>query len=787
MTSDILLSLSILIASVVFFITEWVPMEVVSLLVMGTVAVTGLVGFEEALSGFSSPAVVTVWAVFILGGSLTRTGVAGFIGSRILFFSGSSNILTLVLIMVSSGVMSAFMNNVAVAALMLPVVMDIARRTGIAPSQLLLPLAYGSLLGGLTTLIGTPPNILVSNALRNNGLNPFGLFDFLPVGGTVMAAGILFMTFVGRRLLPHRDPARESSGFGPPDLEEQYHLRRLLFLLRIPPGSRLVDKSLAESRFRSVLGLNVVGIVRDRNTLLAPDPSEIFRAGDKLLVEGDAERIRDLSQWRQLSIIDSRDTDLDETFTEAMGFAEVTVAPGSAFSGKTLHEIGFFNRFRVNVLAVRRGSALRRVNLSDELLFPGDVLLIQGREDSLSALKKASDFQELRSLAGKKLIDTYHLDERLLITKVPEDSFFAGKTLKDSRLGEVLGMRALCIRRRDGEIVIPEPEESFREEDMLVLEGDPDAFRRLDDFQRLEVIREVLPEIDGIETDRIGLMEAVLSPHGTIYGKTLRQIHFREKYGLSVLAIWREGQAYYDNLRDMALRFGDALLLYGPRNRLPLLGREPDFLVLTEAAQEEPRTEKMKLSVLIMAAVVVPVLLGWIPIYISAVLGAALTILTRCLTMEEAYRYIEWKAVFLIAGMLPLGVALDRTGAARLLADGMVALFGPFGPMAVLLGLIVMTFLAACFIPPAALVVLMAPIVMRTSAEMGISPYALMMAVAVTSASSFMTPISHPANLLVMGPGGYRFSDYLRVGVPLALLVLLVEMAVLPLFWPLTP
>ena len=213
--------------------------------------------------------------------------------------------------------------------------------------------------------------------------------------------------------------------------------------------------------------------------------------------------------------------------------------------------------------------------------------------------------------------------------------------------------------------------------------------------------------------------------------------------------------------------------------------REPDFLVLTEAAQEAPREEKAKLALTIMAAVLIPVIMDWVPIYIAVVIGAAFMVLTRCLTMEEAYRYIEWKAVFLIAGMLPLGTALDNTGAARLLAEGVVGTLGPFGPYAVLFGLLAITFIATSIIPTAALVVLMVPIALKTATSLGISPYALMMGIAMAASSSFTSPISHPANVLVMGPGGYRFIDYIKVGVPLTLVILIVLMIVLPIFWPL--
>jgi di/tricarboxylate transporter len=265
----------------------------------------------------------------------------------------------------------------------------------------------------------------------------------------------------------------------------------------------------------------------------------------------------------------------------------------------------------------------------------------------------------------------------------------------------------------------------------------------------------------------------------------LRQLNFRDKYGLSVLAIWRRGQAHRSNLRDMALQFGDALLLLGPHKNLQMLGREPDFIVLTETAQEELRLDKMKISILIMVGVLLPVFLGCVPIYIAAVVGAALMVLSGCLTMEEAYRQIEWKAVFLIAGMLPLGIALDQTGAAKLIAESVVAVAGPYGPQAVMSGLVALTFVATCFVPTAALVVLMGPIAMSTAANMGLSPYAFMMAIAMAASASFMTPVSHPANILVMGPGGYRFGDYLKIGGLLTLVIMAIIIGVLPFFWPL--
>jgi di/tricarboxylate transporter len=267
-------------------------------------------------------------------------------------------------------------------------------------------------------------------------------------------------------------------------------------------------------------------------------------------------------------------------------------------------------------------------------------------------------------------------------------------------------------------------------------------------------------------------------------GKTLKELSFREKFDLSVLAIWRSGEAYHDDIRDMPLRFGDALLVYGHRSKMKILGHEPDFIVLTEEAQEAPRLKKAPIAVGIMAAVLLVVLLGWLPIAITAIIGGTLMVVTGCLTMEEAYRYIEWPAVFLIAAMLPLGIALQTSGAATLLTDSMVGAIGDAGPLIVLVGLFVLTVLASQVMPNAAVVVLMAPIAIASATDLGVSPHAFMMGIAIAASASFMSPISHPANILVMGPGGYRFSDYIKIGLPLTVVVLVVVLLVLPIVWP---
>ncbi len=790
MTPDMVLVFGILGLSVLLLVSEVIPMEVTALLVLGASALTGLVSPTQALSGFSNPAVVTVWAVFILSGGLTRTGVASIIGRFLLRVSGRQEAVLVAVIMTCAGAMSAFMNNVAVAALMLPVVMDIARQTGTPSARLLMPLAYGSLLGGLTTQIGTPPNIIVSEALRDNGLTPFSLFDFTPVGIVVMAAGIAYMALVGRRWLPDR--GSESTGGGNrqgQDLIQQYHLQERTFQLYLPPQSPLVGKTIAETRLGAILGLNVVAIDRKGALLIAPQPSKTLMAGDGLIVEGRSGNVTslkdELSHWSEL-VADTGHASVGAVLDGSTRTAEIRITKAADIVGKTIGQIDFRNRYGMQILAIRRKNIVRRAQIANQSLEAEDILLVRGPESAFEALWESGGFEDVQSTDPDRLSRIYHLEDRLLTMRVKAGSLLVGKSLAESRLGERVGASVLSIVRDGTAIAMPAPTETLMAGDRLQILGRREDFDLLHHLGALDVRSVDVKVLETIESGDFGLAEAMLSPHTTLAGKTLKELHFREKFGLSVLAIWREGQAYESEfLAGMPLRFGDALLIFGPREKLRLLAREPDFLVLTESAQEAPSTEKAKVSIAVMAGVLIPVMMGWAPIYIAAVIGAAVMVLTRCLTMEEAYRAIEWKGIFLIAGMMPLGMALDSTGAALLVATKVVGAVGAMGPVAVMVGLMTLTFAATCVIPTSALVVLMTPIVLSTAGNMGASPYAMMMAMAMAASASFMTPISHPANVMVMGPGRYRFKDYLIAGVPLTLVVLIVVALVLPLFWPL--
>lgn len=784
---------SILITSVVLLVTEWVPMEVVALLALGTTAVTGLVTPAEAIAGWSNPAVITVWAVFILSSGLTHTGVANIIGRIVLKVSGSSESSIIAVIMVSAGVMSAFMNNVAVAALMLPVIMDISRQTGHSSSRLLLPLAYGSLLGGLMTKIGTPPNLIVSEMLQESGMETFGLFDFTPVGIAVLLGGTAFMVLVGRHLLPRKNPAQEASRSNGPSIKEQYQLQERVFTLQVPETSAIVGKTLSEIRLGSILGLNVLGITRKKRTILSPSPFEKLQALDSLTVEGPAkhiDRLKSLQKNIKYFKIERVENIAALLVSDKVKVAEVTLTNDSPLNNMTLGQAAFRSQYHANVLGIKRSQDIYTADLKDFRLKPNDTLLIQGEGEQLKQMEVQDGFDKLTIIPADHLVDVYRLNERMMKIQLPpeamvEEAMVDGLSLEQSRLGAALGVRVLSIIRGDHHYPLPTSSDILRSNDTLVLEGEQHSLYALRDLGELKLVSDQSVDLNRLEGANVELVEAILHPHSKLAGKTLGDLHFRDKYGLNVVSIWRQGKLFRsDYLGELALQVGDVMLLYGPKEKFKLLAAEPDFLVLTESAQKTPDFKKAKLSLLIMLCAILPAVLDIIPIYISTLIGAAFMVITRCLTMEEAHQSIEWKGIILIVGMLPLGIALDNSGAAQYLANGVVQMVGPLGPMAVMAGLVALTFMATCVIPTAALVVLLVPIVLSTASNMGISPHSLMMAVSLSASASFMTPISHPANVMVMGPGGYKFSDYLKVGVPLTLTVFVIVMILVPILWP---
>jgi di/tricarboxylate transporter len=558
-----------------------------------------------------------------------------------------------------------------------------------------------------------------------------------------------------------------------------YDFQERMIFIHLPANSSLNGKSLQESHFGSALELNVVTILRDQQTILAPGPDFLLKSGDRLLVEGQLDRLFEIYNTDQ-HFLDQESLPTEKIYSAEVKLAEATIPAGSSLIGLTLPQVAFRHVYQLIVLAIRRSGISYYTEIEDLALKEGDILLVKGRVSDLDGLEPDEDF----ALSFPDSFQDYELEEHLMMLRVPQGSPLDGNTLISSRLGDAFGLSVQGIIRKNNTELMPSPDEILQAGDTLIVKGKIEDLHTIHGLQNLLIETDTQPDLSELETDETGLIEAVLSPRSTLAGKAIRELEFRSRYGLTILAIWRQGRAYRSHLRDMTLRLGDALLLFGPRRKLRQFGSEPEFLVLSEEALPAPRNKKAPLAIAIMILVLLPVIFNWLPISISAVAGVTLMILTGCLRMDEAYQLIEWKAVFLIAGMLPLGIALEQTGAAQLISDNLLKLVGNAGPLAITSAIFLLASLGSQIMPNPAVAVLLAPIALSAAADLGLSPYPLMMAVAVSASAAFLSPVGHPANLLVMGPGGYRFSDYLKVGLPLTIIVWLVVILIMPLFWP---
>lgn len=788
MTPEILAVLAILACALVLFVSEKLRADLVALMVLCALGLGGLVSPGEALAGFSNPAVVTIWAMFILSAGLGATGVADLIGNRLVGMVGRSEVVAILLIMTVTGVLSGFMNNIGVAAMMLPVVMDICRRTGMSPSRLLMPMAFASLLGGLTTLVGTSLNLVASGVLIQAGFEGFSLFSFTPIGVPALIVGSLFIALVGRKLLPERAPdsiraSREAANEG---LHFSHQIEERLFHLRVGEGSPFASMALRETALGAVLGLNVRSVTRD-GTVHAPVGGDFELAeGDVLEVQGRREEFDEFLQWRALEVASG--SEIAELLSiRRLALVTATIAADSVLDGLTVAEADFRRRFHAHILTIRREGKVFRGDMASRRLVAGDRLQLEVKREDLAPLLENPAFVEAAVLSEESFGHIYDASDSLLELDIPPDSVIAGRPVAESGLGDALGLRIVAIGRKPQSIFFPEAEEVIHPGDKLLVHGGKKALERVRGIQSLELAPEAGEGGGGAASSGPSsgevFTEATLSPRSALAGKTLRELDLRQRYGVQVLSIWRRGRAYRSHLRNFKLEFGDGLLLAGTKERILALHQDPDFLLLTRPPVDESRATRRKAltASLLVAAVAAVVMLGWLPVALAALSGATLMVLTRCLSIEEAHRAIEWKSVFLIACMIPLGTAMHNTGAAAWLASGVVAATEPLGVWGLVAGLYLLTALGTTVIPAAALVLIMSLVGIDAAAATGVSPHFVVMAVAFAAAASFSSPISHPANILVMGPGGYRFADYLKVGLLLAAVVMV---TVLPLlFW----
>ncbi len=595
-TPDGWIVLGILAGALVAFAWGRLRPEIVAMSVVLALGLSGVATPAAAFAGFGDPVVITIVCLLIVSAALERTGVAALSARLLLRAVGSREVALIVALMTIAGVLSGFMNLVGATAILLPVALALCRQTGTSPSRLLMPLAIAARQGGSLTLIGKASNLIVSGLMVQAGYAPLSFFSFFPVGIAMLAASIIFMATLGRRLLPARMPEGAMPPAGPRrDLLETYRLPERLFRIRVEHGGVLEGKTIAQASLGESFGMTVLAIMRGKSNIWAPGPNE--------------------------------------------------------------------------------------------LLLPGDILLAGARPEEVERLR---------------------------------------------RLGPLA--------------VEPEPAQ----------------------------------DRSALETNTVGLAEVVIAPRSDLAGKSVKELEFRQRYGLNVLAVWHAGQPRRAWLADVELQHGDALLLQGPHERLRSIGQDPDFVSLDESPPL--RTAQVPYALLALGVVILSGATGAVQVSLAAVLAAGIVVIGGCVKVTEAPQVVDWTTVIVVGSLLPLGAALHTTGAASAVAGAVLPLAGD-APFTVLAATCLATFIVGQFVPAIPTTILMAPIALSAATTLGVNPAPFMITVAAATSLTLLTPISHPVSMMVMVPGGYRFGDYARVGAPLALLLGATLLAVVFAVW----
>lgn len=596
----------ILLGAAILFASNRVRPDVVALLTVLALMLTGVLTPREALAGFGDPVIIVIAGLLVVGEALTRTGVAQAISRWIMRFAGSNETRILILLMAAAGLLGAVMSSTAVVAIFIPVALAIGRKSGVAPSRLLIPLSYASLISGMLTLIATTPNLVASSELDKAGFEPFKFFDFTPIGLTVLVLGIAYIALFGRRFLPGQERT--------PVETVRQGMRELLAEFDIP---------------------------------------------------GQADRLR--------------------------------ISPLSPLVGRTLVDSEIGTRYDAWVVLLEREERLGRVTKAspsgDLTLRAGDVLVVGGTQESIDKLVNETELERLP----------------------------------------------------------------------------------LEDRHRRRWLRDV------------GLAIVLVHPESRMLGKSLKKGRFRSRYSLNVLAIRRKGKLL-DSFLGKSLQVGDELLLLGSWDligRLQRFGHDFVLLALPAELQEmAPARRLAPVALLILIGMVLLTALEIVPIVVAVMLAALAVVATRTLTMEDAYRSIHLSSLVLVAGMLPVADALQKTGGVDLVVGGLVSGLGDSGPYLMLSALFWMTAGLGVFLSNTATAVLMAPIAIGAAQAVEVSPYAFVMTIAIAASAVFMSPFSTPVVTLVVAPGGYRFSDFLKVGTPLVIVTWLVALLLIPLLFP---
>lgn len=642
MSTEQILILLILAATVGLFLWGRFRHDVVAMAALLACVAAGLVAPEDAFAGFGHPAVITVACVLVLSRALQLSGAVDALTRRVLPAQAGPT-LSLAALTGLGALLSAFMNNVGALALLMPVALQLARRLEMPPGRLLMPLAFGSILGGMTTLIGTPPNLIVAGFRAESAGAAFGMFDFSPVGVAVAVAGLLLIVLGGWRLVPARREATADS----------FESGAYLTEARVPEGSSSAGKSLRELEAKlEELDVQVLALVRNELRLNAPSPTRRIRVGDILVIESEAEGLA--------KALDALGLRLEEDKREPEPESEADEAAERAPEASA-------------------GAAEA------------------GRGDSATG-------------ADGKAKSPAHL---------------ARNAAKDEDSGR--------------------------------------------DSSRAE----------------LGLIELVVLPGASIVGRSPTDLQLRTRHGINLLAVSRQGRRSLARLRALRLQPGDLLLMQGTPEALAGFAGDAGCVPLAERELRIPDQRQALLASLVMLASIAAAAFGLLPTAVAFAAGALASLVLRTLPERSAYSAIDWPVIVLLAALIPVAGAMESTGAASLIAGVLMDDLARGQPVFALALVMVVTMTLSDLMNNAATAAVMCPIAVSTATALDCSADPFLMAVAIGASCAFLTPIGHQNNTLILGPGGFRFGDYWRLGLPVQAVVLLVAMPMLLWVWPL--
>ncbi|NGP75340.1 SLC13 family permease [Balneolaceae bacterium YR4-1] len=593
MSLEIIFVLFLLVAAFFLFATDYVSFDVAAMILLFSLLVTGILDFEEGLSGISHPATVAIASMFVLSEGLRRTGLLNKAGDYFSERLQENFYVWMVVMMLFISGMSAIMNNTAVVIIFIPILIEVASKIGISASKLLMPVSFAAIMGGICTLIGTSTNLLVASIAEERGAAAFSMFDFTPVGVSLLVVGYLFLLIFGINMIPARRSQDED------ELTKNFEMQGYL--------------------------------------------------------------------------------------------ADVVVEPNSDLVGGVLDEEELTKRLDLDVLRIMKPDRNRSAQRSEIKVEVGDVFRIRANPEELNKLLQKEDFS---SRAAKEWFDV------------------------------------------------------------------------------------------DLEHGRDALIEAIVTPESSLEGKSLNEIDFYERFGAVPLAIRHKGELQHDDLGEVKISGGDSLLLSLSSDRISEIEKDSTFVVASKLGVMSQRKDKTFMALSILLGVVLVAAFEILPIAISAGTGVILMILTGCITTEEAYQAVNWKIIMLLAGVIPLGLAMDKTGAASLLAEGLIETLQGFGPRALLGGFYLLTMLMSAVMSTNASAALVAPLAIQIANSIGVNPEPFVISVSYAASLTFLTPFGHHANTLIYGAGQYKFTDFTKVGLPINILFWALATYLIPVIWP---